>query len=298
MQFARHREIVNRLSPDPLERQRVNRVVQLFANPRSGGFNSARLCHVVSELKGQGAEVIVTLNLPFLLASPSVTEIEVMGGDGTIRDAVSCMIGADADLLIRIWPSGTVNLLSRELSAQKNGSAITHYAGMIDDQVMLVCASGGPDSRIVSSVSPLLKRWIGRGAYLVSALRQLVFWQEDRFQLEIDGRKISCSAFYLAKGRFYAGPWSFAPQASGSVPMLRGVALTSGGRISYLRFVLEMLQGRVRDRAGLVQFECRNVRIDTDSTVPIQIDGDCTNTGPVALSIREKPLRLHLAGLR
>ena len=288
---------MNRRSPEPAERQGVKRVVQLFANPHSGGFNPARLHYVVSELKGQGAEVLVTLDAPFLLAGPFITEIFVMGGDGTIRDAVSCLIRADVDLPVRILPTGTVNLISRELSErQESDAATTYYTGVVNGHAMLMCASGGPDAHIVAMVSPLLKRWIGRGAYLVSALRQLLAWREDRFRLELeDGRTIVCTAFYLAKGRYYAGPWSFAPQASGCEALFHGVALTKGGRLNYLRFAVEMLLGRPTMRKGLTRFSCESLGITSSAPAPVQIDGDCTDSCPVTLSVRAEPFQIRLA---
>lgn len=274
----------------------MTRVVQLFANPRSGGFDPARLNQVVSELEGEGADVLVTLNAPFVLAGQFVTEIAIMGGDGTIRDAVSCLIQADVDLPVRIVPAGTVNLLSRELSEQQeSGTAATHYMGIINNHAMLTCASGGPDAHIVAMASPLLKRWIGRGAYIISALRQLLAWREDQFRLELDGRTIICTAFYVAKGRYYAGPWSFAPHATACQSLFHGVALTKGGRLNYLRFAMEMLLGRAPMRQGLTRFSCQTVRITSSAPAPIQVDGDCTDSCPATLSVRAEPFRIRLA---
>lgn len=273
----------------------MNHVVQLFANPYSGGFDRAKLRKMVSELKAQGADVLVTLDTPFVLAGPFVTEIAVMGGDGTIRDAVACLIQANVDLPIRILPAGTVNLLSRELSDRQEDGVVSYYPGLVNDQVALVCVSGGPDARIVAGASHLLKKWIGRCAYLLSAFRQMLVWREDLFTLEMNEQNVTCAAFYLAKGRFYAGPWSFAPHANGGEAQFHGVALTKGGRLNYLRFTLETLLGWTTKRDGLTRFSCRTVRITSVEAAPIQIDGDCLGVCPVTLSVKSEPLRIRLS---
>ena len=271
----------------------MHRVVQLFANTQSGNFRATRLRELVTRLENEGAEVIITSEAPFALAGSNVTEIAVLGGDGTIRDVVSCLLREGVVLPMRISPAGTVNLLYRELSELQAVQSL-YYPGRSQGQAMLICASAGPDSRIVASVSTTLKRWIGRGAYVAAAMRQLIFWRDESFHLDIDGQLISCAAFYLAKGRYYAGPWSFAPDARGMDPIFHGVALSEGGRRAYLRFLADLVFGRTDRGKGLVHFKGRTIHIRSDTSSPVQIDGDCAHECPIKLSVATQPISISL----
>jgi|GEM_PF-1600444 len=273
----------------------VIRVVQIFANPHAGTFSRAMLDQQIHRLKVQNIQVIVSMEAPFRLAETGVSEIIIIGGDGTIRDALECVVAKGADLPITIIPAGTVNLLHRELS----GSAPTekphkeHYLADMNGRMMMICASGGPDSHIVQNVSATLKKWIGRGAYGIAALKQLLFWQHDDFILSFDNQKIACSAFYIAKGKYYAGPWSFAPNADARQPLFYGVAVPDAGRWAYLKFATALLLGRIELQKGLVRFSCDSMTISSQASAPVQVDGDCIGHCPVELSINPKTIRLR-----
>src|SRR5690606_19476787 len=142
---------------------------------------------------------------------------------------------------LSIYPAGTINLLAREAGYPTDPETFArlvlsgeprrlHYPVMLGDGYFFACAGVGPDSFAVEQVSTRLKRRIGRLAYLAAFVRLLWRWPRHAIRLEAEGRTVECEAFYVAKGRYYAGGWSFAQQARVHDPVLHVVALPTARR--------------------------------------------------------------------
>ena len=155
----------------------------------------------------------------------------------------------------------------------------------IGTTMMFTCASVGPDSDAVARLSPRLKRAIGRFAYGAAFLDTLLRWRRPRLALEADGRTIACEAVYIAKGRYYAGPWSFAPGAAADDPLLHVVALKRARRRDFLRFLWALLhhEDLTRD-PNLTHFTCTRLRI-VGSEEALQADGDIVAHLPAEIAI-------------
>lgn len=281
-------------------------LVQLFFNPASGSFSPGRIDALAAAFVAAGAAVERTPSLagpPPVL--PHASHVCIAGGDGTVRHVAAALLAAGCRAPVAIYPAGTVNLLARESSVWDNPAAFArhllhgdslraHYPVSIGETLFLACASVGVDSLAVAGVSEALKRLIGRSAYVAAFLRLLLAWPRHRLRLTADGQEWACEAAFVAKSRFYAGPWSFAPRASGSDAMLHVVALERARRRDMLRFALALLRGR--DPAlmdGAIAFACKDLAIDCDEPLPVQLDGDVAASLPVRLRVADTPLLLR-----
>ena len=103
--------------------------------------------------------------------------------------------------------------------------------------------------------------------------------------------EIACEAFYVAKGRYYAGRWSFAPKARLDEPLLHVVALKTARRRDYARFVWTLLRnGDPSSLANVAILTCTSLRATADTALPIQADGDIVGELPATMTIGEAPL--------
>jgi diacylglycerol kinase family enzyme len=281
----------------------VSQVVQLFSNPDSGRYKARRLRALVRALEARGATVHQSESRE---GPPAIrddaTHVCVAAGDGTVRHVAGAVARSGRPLALSIYPAGTINLLAREAGYPRRADLFArlmleaeprrrHYGVSLGDGYFFACAGVGPDSVAVATVSPGLKRAIGRLAYAVAFVALLPRWPRHRIALECDGRAIACEAFYVAKGRYYAGAWSFAPAARLDEPLMHVVALTTARRRDYLRFVLALMGGN--QVAGLANVEiatCTRLRATSDAPLPIQADGDLVGTLPAAMTLSEEPL--------
>lgn len=281
----------------------MSQVVQVFSNPASGGYKARRLRALVRALEARGATVHRSESREGLPAiRDDATHICVAAGDGTVRHVAGAVALSGRPIALSIYPAGTINLLAREAGYPRRPEEFArlvleaepqrrHYPVSLGKGYFFACAGVGPDSHAVASVSPHVKRVIGRLAYALAFLALLPRWPRHSIALECDGHAFMCEAFYAAKGRYYAGSWSFAPAARLDEPLLHVVALKTARRRDYLRFVLALLGGD--DVASLANVEiatCTTLRATADGPLPIQADGDVVGTLPATMALSEEPL--------
>lgn len=283
-------------------------VVQIFFNPICGHFAPRRLAALIAAFEAEQAQTLVTSVIASRIAlDPLATHVCIVGGDGTVREIAGFLAQSASQLPVAIFPLGTVNLLAREghveTSARGCAHALLfgerlrpHYPVVMSGGRFFACASAGPDSAAVARLSPALKRRIGRMAYLVSFARVLWSWPRPRIQLSANGKTRTCEAIYIAKGRYFAGSWSFAPKARVSDRLLHVVALETARRRDFLRFAVTMLLRRDPAKAkGTIAFTCQalQIRCEGPGPIPVQADGDIVTQLPVDLSIGDQPVHFR-----
>jgi len=278
-------------------------VVQLFSNPHAGRRRAGRVEVLARAFETQGAKVVrsVSAGGPPQIA-PEATHVCVAGGDGTVRHVASAVLRGGHNVRMSIYPAGTINLLAMEAGyprdpatfarlALADASPRRHYPVAFGEAHFFACAGVGPDSLAVAAVSPALKRALGRFAYAASFVRLLVRWPRHAIMLTIDGCDLACEAFYVAKGRYYAGRWSFARDARVGDPALHVVALRRARRRDYLRFVAAILAHRDPAELDNVEaFACSSLRAESRQPLPLQADGDIVGELPVTMTLGETPL--------
>ena len=281
-------------------------VVQLFFNPASGSYSPRRLKALAGALRAQGAQVIET---PSVDAAPILadhaTHVCIAGGDGTVRHVAMNLARSGRVLPTAIYPAGTVNLLAREGRFRRSAaqcahellhgdSERAHHPVALGETMFFACASAGPDSAAVARVSPRLKRLIGRLAYAVAFVQVIWDWPRPRLRIAANGRAIDCEAVYVAKGRYFAGPWSFAPRARVSERLLHVVVLPTARRRDYLGFLWTMLLRRDPGASRwAINFTCTDLTLRSDDDFAVQADGDVVARGPVDLAVAPAPIHFR-----
>lgn len=279
-------------------------IVQLIYNRTAGRHRRHRLAQLRETFERHGAEVILTECGPgvALAIEDEASHVCAIGGDGTMRHVALAVQRCGRSVPLSVYPAGTVNLLHREIGSPLDPvlhaprllaaePAAYHYTVEVNDTLFLACASVGPDSRAVAGLSSRLKKWIGKAAYVASFLSVLLRWRRDSIRLSHEGGKVDCEAFYVAKGRYFAGPWSFAPAARLAEPILHVVALRTARRRDFARFSWTMLRGRSVEALPFVAaFECTDFEAACAAPVPVQADGDVVTALPARFRLRAEPM--------
>ena len=272
-------------------------IIQLFVNAKAGSSSRRRVAALQRELESGGARVIVTpTGSGELTVAEQATHVCAVGGDGTLRHVMAALSRSGRPRTMSVFPTGTVNLLAREYGYRCNSLSFAarilrdapprlQRMARIGETMMFTCASVGPDADAVAGVSPRLKRAIGRAAYGVAFLGTLIRWPRRQLSVAADGRTIACEALHVAKGRYYAGPWSFAPGAAADDPFLHVVALKQARRRDFVRFLWALLRhdDLTRD-ANLIHFTCAALTI-AGADAPLQADGDIVAHLPAEIAI-------------
>jgi diacylglycerol kinase (ATP) len=280
--------------------------VQLVTNADAGNYKPAKINALRDAFARAGATTTVSLVGPGkqLLIEDVANLLCVAGGDGTLRHVAKSVIDAKRTIPIAAYPMGTVNLLQRETGAPSDPDAfvayalkpqapMVHHPVTLNETLFLGCASVGPDALSVANLSSPLKRMIGRAAYGVSLARLLPGWPRPQLTVTTDGKVHKCEAIYIAKGKFFAGSWSFAPEAKRTTAKLHVIMLRDASRRSYAEFIRNTMRGEpLKGRDNLITVTCTSLRIEGDEAWPVQADGDDAGILPAKINICSDVIRV------
>ncbi|QTD54724.1 diacylglycerol/lipid kinase family protein [Parasphingorhabdus cellanae] len=286
----------------------LSMLVQLIHNPASGTHHELRLGLLAQAFEACGAKIVMgTTQIDGRMVLANDTDlICVSGGDGTLRLVIAAMQKSGSKTPLCIFPAGTVNLVAREIGYASEPEQFArevmrgYLAGSkarLREPVaasnhgpFAACLSAGPDGVAVARHSPQLKKRIGRSAYAWSFARLFTRWPRQQFSLDviaIDGSQnsLSCEAFYIAKGRYFAGPWSLTPEAGLGENDFHLITLSHATRWNFLRFMVSIARGKDPRKLSFA-YSCRARKIaiehveNTKNIQYFQEDGDSMALAP------------------
>ena len=271
-------------------------LVDLIYNPVSGSFSHKHLSALVAALEQEGFTVAP---LPTAEDGAQLSGradiICVLGGDGTLRDVVRSL-GEDAERTpICVAPSGTINLVARELDYPRKPAEFARKIAQgwskgeeswvhaplyrLGELPIVSCLSIGPDSHAVARVSGELKKRIGRYAYVVAMMRQMREWPRAPMIVRgntTDGEQFTdeAEAVIVSNAALYAGPFRMSPEAALHADSVELITVREGTRIGIAVLSLAAMFGLPVERFAKARVRsCRRVEFDRCVT-PVQVDGD------------------------
>ena len=276
----------------------------LIVNPTSGSYSQKKVDRIMEGLRQRGMEpeLMPTRSAadPALFASRLCAEVPdpliiVASGDGTVNGVLNGLLPGAATL--GVVPLGTANVLARELKIASMEDALDRLArgasrplsvGEIEcggeRRRFVLMAGAGVDGAVVRGVRLGEKRLIGKGAYLLSALRLLAAWDRSELQVKGGGRSLSCHSAIVCNAARYGGEFVLAPQADLFTPGFQVVCI-SGGRAGYLKLALLIALGKLPSSRQVTLFPAGDLELSGAKAV--QLDGDYFCDTP--LRIRSVP---------
>jgi diacylglycerol kinase (ATP) len=235
------------------------------------------------------------------------------GGDGSINRAVAGLSGSETAL--GVLPAGTSNVFAQELglpvltwarwlaleeSARQlvNASVRQVDLGICDDQSFLLWAGVGLDAFIVHRIEPR-KRWEKHFAvvhYGTSVVWGAGFWHGMNLKVEVDNRQI--------EGHFLLGLVSNINLYAGGILRLSPRARMDDGLMDLWLFegetlgdtvqlALDLLSGRHVHSPRVFHTLFRQLRLETESTLYLQVDGEpVISQSPATVKVLPKSLRV------
>jgi diacylglycerol kinase family enzyme len=207
-------------------------------NPVAGRRRAAALWKVLDLLVENGIKVEVAetqhaghaTELAREAARDGFGMVVAAGGDGTIAEVANGLIGSATAL--GVIPLGTANVLAKEYRLSTSPRAIANalayqrtallWPGVARMQgrehVFVQMVGLGFDGAVVHGLQPLLKRVIGRGAYVWQSVWESVAYGFPKLRLSIDGKEYEAASVVVSKGRLYGGPYMLAPNALPTQP--------------------------------------------------------------------------------
>ncbi|MEZ0577319.1 YegS/Rv2252/BmrU family lipid kinase [Nocardioides sp. MH1] len=222
--------------------------------------------------------------------------VVVCGGDGTVREV--CAELAGTGIPVGIIPAGTGNLLARNLDIPLFLRAAVDVAlngqdraidmvrvtgdGVGDDTHFMVMAGMGFDAAIMEGVNEDIKKKVGWLAYVLSALKALMF-PTMRLEVSIDAGEFTkhrARTCVVGNVGSLQGGMNLIPDAAIDDGQLDVVLLYPRRFLSWIPLVVRVLSRR-EERAGesVARFKGRSVVVRASQEVPRQLDGDSIGMG-------------------
>ncbi len=229
------------------------------------------------------------------IVESGVKLVIVGGGDGTVSGAVDSLVGKDC--VFALLPLGTANSFARTLGIPLDldgaigvivhGRRARIDLGAIDGDYFANIAAIGMPSLIGATVPDGLKRVLGRLGYMIWALWRLIRFRPFAVTLTDDRagvRQFRAVELRVANGS-YLGGTEVTENAEVDSGDLIVQVVTGGGRVSlgwnWLATVLKLPQRR----QTFETIRSRRIRIETEPSLPISIDGEVTARTPVTASV-------------
>ncbi len=226
------------------------------------------------------------------------------GGDGTVAEVVNGLMGSDTNL--GVIPLGTANVLAHELSLPFTPFAIASalmfgrtrrlWPGLVTngqaDRVFVQMVGVGFDAHVVHTLPWTLKRWFGRGAYVMQTLVQLARYDYPTITVRLDGQETQARGVIVSKGALYGGRYPVARDAAPAAVGFSVVLFDLGGPLTTLAYGAALPLHQLGRAPGVRHIRAETVEFPGNSPVPVQADGD--KAGFLPLSIRDAPRPIEI----
>lgn len=293
----------------PAPRKRV----AVIYNPVAGFLQRGKLRRFLKHLRTHGHEVILrrteapghATRIAEELDPAQVDVAVAAGGDGTINEVANGLAGRPIPLAIA--PLGTANVFAFELGLGRDlrkaatlpgdGKVAEIYPALADGRGFLLMVSAGADARVVAHVDSTVKRYIGKLAYILAAMKEIATGRNAPIQLTVDGRRYEAGLVVVTHAAHYAGPFVIAPQARLGDDTVTVMLLKGSRRRSLIRYGFALLTHRLATLRDVTILQARKVHFDGPVGQPVQSDGDVIGAMPLTICMGNRPLRILVPDL-
>jgi diacylglycerol kinase (ATP) len=264
--------------------------ILLIANPVAGGNARSKIDRAAAWLRSRGAVVEVALTAASgdarwaagVARDAGFDRIIAAGGDGTLNEVVNGL--APSPIPLAFIPFGTTNVFALEVGipfdleqacdVALNGTPRPVSLGLAGDTRFMLMAGVGFDAEVVAGVSLPLKRRVGKLAYIVSGIRNLLKPASVPFEVTTeDGNRCRAYGAVIGNGRFYGGRFKITPEASLQDDSLAVCLFLRPGRLRLLATVVRIVLGRSPAEGDVRRLRTRRLTL-AGSEAPVQLDGD------------------------
>ncbi len=228
------------------------------------------------------------------------------GGDGTVADVATGLIGSSTPLAI--LPAGSTNIVAQEIGVPLAlGPAVQRLfgphrivrrdAGLVGDRYFLHMAGAGLDAHFFTMADRELKRRVGWVAYVPAAFEALRL-PPTHFTITTESERLEVVApmVLVANGGSVIHPRiTLDPSIRPDDGVFDVLVFTALDQAAIARTVARLAAFRLPGSPDMLMFKARQVTIESDQPVPVQLDGDVHGWTPTTMNLVPKCINLAVA---
>lgn len=286
----------------------------ILANPFSGRKNGKKIAINVQKLLQKNninADIIMSeypMHLTKVtkeLSSKEDCRFYVIGGDGTLNESVSGIIGTNSEIVV--IPGGTgndfVKSISKYMSMRKivlaslTKEAIpTDIIKVNNDKYCINILNAGFDALVAKNVDhfrnvPLIS---GKMKYNLAIFYTLLTNRNYYLKLRV-GKKVSKTNFTLiavANGKYYGGGVIPCPKANVTDGILDICAINSTRVIQKIFLLPSYQKGKHHDNPLVTFYNSDKIHIVAKKSFPVSIDGEVFITNKLNVSVLPNSIKI------
>jgi diacylglycerol kinase (ATP) len=313
-QSEHRRELVERVRTrvDQSAEREQGRLIHVIINPVAGkGQPVLKVLNAAMQVAGVAWEVFVTKaagdchNFVKQAVEAGVDQVIVYGGDGTIMEAASALMGTDIPLAI--IPGGTGNVMSAELripldlveacalavDPEANLRAID--LGRIGEKYTFMLRAGvGLEAAMVAGADRELKDRVGSLAYAISGLQALSDPPIARYRLELDGEETlveGLTCIVANSGNVGVPGMYLAPNIDVSDGLLDVIVVRSID-LPALASLLASVVGGLENPEKLAHWQAKEITLTSDPVQKVQVDGEILCETPFTVRVVPQAVKM------
>lgn len=298
----------------------VARLKSLLAGKTQQGEKILRAHVIVNPAAGKDQPILKTLNAAFRTAAmdwdlfitkkagdgrrlareavqKKVDMVAVHGGDGTVMEVASGLIGSEVPMAI--IPGGTANIMALELGipfdlVEACALAVNPQAGRrkvdmgkVGEYNFMIRAGIGLEAAMVAGADREMKDRLGTLAYAFSALQALAEPQISRYHLTLDGMEVvdeGLTCIIANAGNVGRPGISMVPTIDVSDGFLDVVVIEKADLPSLVSMVASVFGGS-ENADAIKHWQVREVTVVADPPQSLQVDGEMLGQTPVTATI-------------
>ena len=288
----------------------------IILNPAARSTRASALEERIRSLQ-PAAEVHLTTNpgeaehMAFDLAKQGHKLVVAAGGDGTVNEVIHGLARYNATLsnasehtALGVLPVGTMNVFAYELKLPgrdleacweiiTSGKRREIDLWMANEEYFAQLAGVGLDAEIVEATTWEMKKRFGPLSYAISAT-SVLSREAPQLRVHLEDRPpLHGSILLVGNGQHYGGPVPVFPQAKNDDGLLDIILFHGRGPLEVFQFLSSIASGDFSECNDLDYLQASNFRVESESTVPFEIDGELGKTTPV--TFKRAPFRLIVA---
>ncbi len=291
------------------------RRIHVIINPASGQDRPVLgILNGVFQPAGVDWDVFITKRagdarrLAIQSAQAGVDAVAVYGGDGTLMEAVSGLVGTD--MPVAILPGGTGNVVAFELGipgtlAEASALLVREDSqirridlGQIGQTYFLLSAGVGFAAAIVEGADRDAKDRLGMLAYLLSGLQALREPPIARYLLTLDDKQVESEGIMCLianSGNIGQFGVKLAPTIDVSDGLLDVIVIRKGDLGAMLSVAASVVTGS--DSASpLLHWQAREITLATEPPQTVQVDGELFSRTPITVKVVPQAARIIIPG--
>ncbi|CUS48880.1 MAG: lipid kinase YegS [Idiomarinaceae bacterium HL-53] len=229
-------------------------------------------------------------------------QVIVVGGDGTLHQAVNLLSGFQGE--IGYIPAGTGNDFARYwfcnarqhelIEIALEGTAELCDVGRVNDRNFINSVGVGFDGALMYRISQR-KSWIPALTYFLAAVQELLIYKATPFEASTEGETFdlrACLLFVIANAPYYGAGMKIAPHANSQDRKLSYICVENDSIVEKFKAFASIFSGKHLQKRLVTYGHLKKIQIKT-SGLPMQADGEWAGVTPAEIALAAEQLKIR-----